>query len=294
MVAVRIRAFRSSIAALMAWGLLLTGFSHAITIRVPQDYVKIQDAIVRATHGDVIVVSPGVYVENISFLGKNVVLRSTNPTNSAIVATTIIDGNKLGPVVTFWGSETSSCTLSGFTIKNATTYGGIFGGTTKARIEHNVITNNSARYGGGLYDCDGTIQNNVIANNSATWGHGGGGLYDCVGTIRNNTIYGNSAQFAGGGLYSCSGVVVNCIIWGNTALRIPNYPIIRFPATPASRVTPSAGKGTSAPIRAFAVSRIFTFNATRPVLMQEPIRTAQRWTRMGDCAPWTATAMAGR
>jgi len=241
MVAVRIRAFRSSIAALVAWGLLLTGLSHAITIRVPQDYAKIQDALLGATHGDVIVVSPGIYLENIDFLGKNVVLRSTNPTNSAVVATTIIDGNFKGATVTFSGSEASSCALSGFTIKNATSYGGIFGGSTKARIEHNVITNNSAYYGGGLYDCDGTIQNNaitdnsaihggglaycdgtiqnnVIANNSASGGNygGGGGLYECDGTIRNNVITSNSAS-GGGGLSFCAGTIQNNVITNNSA-----------------------------------------------------------------------------
>jgi len=234
MVAVRIRALRSSIAALVAWGLLLTGLSHAITIRVPQDYAKIQVALQWATHGDVIVVSPGIYLENINFLGKNVVLRSTNPTSSAIVATTIIDGNRQWSVVIFNGSETSSCTLSGFTIRNGAGDGGygggIYGGNAKARIEHNVITNNSAGSGygaggGGLYGCGGTIQNNVIANNSTSGGYGaGGGLYGCNGTIQNNVIANNSASGVGrygygygGGLYGCNGTIQNNIITGNSA-----------------------------------------------------------------------------
>ena len=231
MVAVRIRAFRSPIASFMVWGLLLGELSHAITIRVPQDYATIQDAILWATHGDVIVVSPGTYVENIDFLGKNVILRSTNPISSAVVATTIIDGNKMRTTVTFRGSETSSCSLSGFTIWKGLAEqfgGGILGNGTRARIEHNVITWNSAPhgYGGGLVYCNGTIQNNVITGNSASGVYGascGGGLCGCNGTIRNNVITGNSASggpygaSCGGGLAYCDGTIQNNTITGNSA-----------------------------------------------------------------------------
>jgi hypothetical protein len=185
--------------------------AQAITIRVPQDYPKIQDALLWAANGDEIVVSPGVYVENINFNGKNVVLRSTSPTNPGTVATTIIDLNWKGRVVTFDGSETSSCLLSGFTIRNG--IGGIYGNGAKARIEHNTITGNSGEYGGGLYGCNGTIQNNVITNNSAVYG---GGLNQCNGTIQNNTITGNSARY-GGGLFGCDGTIQNNDIAGNWA-----------------------------------------------------------------------------
>ena len=215
----------------------------AITIRVPQDYATIQAAIDAATDGDEIVVSPGVYVENINFRGRAIVLRSVSPTDSATVAATIIDGNYTGSVVTFAGTETAKAVLSGFTIRNgsASSGGGIFGNGTTARIEHNTITGNSASRlenygsqsakGGALYGCHGTIQNNVITQNHVTAAAGiggrayayGGALYYCNGTIQNNTITGNSAKGHGvthgdgygygGALYRCNGMIQNNALW---------------------------------------------------------------------------------
>jgi hypothetical protein len=228
--------------------------ANAITIRVPQDFATIRAAIDSATDGDEIVVSPGVYVENVNFRGKNVILRSVNPTDRSTVEATIVDGNQKGSVVTFAGTETASAVLSGFTVKNgsASVGGGISGNGTTARIEHNVITSNSTSgsgyshggglywcdgtiqnnvitsnstsgsgyysHGGGLYGCDGTIQNNVITNNSAggTYG-GGGGLCGCHGTIQNNVIANNSADGGGGGLYWCDGTIQNNVIANNSA-----------------------------------------------------------------------------
>jgi len=228
--------------------------ANAITIRVPQDFATIRAAINSATDGDEIVVSPGVYVENVNFRGKNVILRSVNPTDRSTVEATIVDGNQKGSVVTFAGTETASAVLSGFTVKNgsASVGGGISGNGTTARIEHNVITSNSTSgsgyshggglywcdgtiqnnvitsnstsgsgyysHGGGLYGCDGTIQNNVITNNSAggTYG-GGGGLCGCHGTIQNNVIANNSASGGGGGLYWCDGTIQNNVIANNSA-----------------------------------------------------------------------------
>jgi hypothetical protein len=219
MVAKRIHCRESlPVWAVLVWAVILTGPANAITIRVPQDYGTIQAGIDAGNNGDEIVVSPGVYVENINFKGKNIVLRSTNPTSSATVAATIIDGNKKGRVVMFVGTETSSCVLSGFTIRNGS-WGGIRGYDAKARIERNTITGNSTTgndsygYGGGLYRCHGTIQNNVITSNSA---RDGGGLCECDGTIQNNTITSNFGG-VGGGLDWCDGTIQNNVITSNSS-----------------------------------------------------------------------------
>ena len=216
-------------------------------------FSTIQAALSGAADGDELVVYPGHYVENIHFDGKNVILRSLDPQDPAVVADTIIDGNQNGPVVTFAGTENESCVLSGFTIRNGAAYsgGGIRGGQeyspTHATIQDNVITSNSAAYGGGIYACDGIIQGNIIMNNSATQDGGGaafcdglikdniihgnraegqgggvassdaGGLYCCNGRIQNNTISGNSANGDGGGLYWCDGAIQNNVITGNSA-----------------------------------------------------------------------------
>ncbi|MDP2896114.1 MAG: choice-of-anchor Q domain-containing protein [bacterium] len=182
-------------------------------------FKMIQQGIYVARDGGTIIVARGTYYENIRLKSYNVVLRSTDPCDSNVVANTIIDGMQAGSVVTFTGTEDETCRLSGFTIRNgkAQDGGGIYGGTwgnpTHATIERNVIRESAAdSCGGGLYECDGTVRNNVIAYNSAG---AGGGLYECDGTIENNTIWANSAR-RGGGLASCKAVTVNCIIWGDT------------------------------------------------------------------------------
>ena len=92
---------------------------------------------------------------------------------------TIIDGGGNDAVVTFGGTASPDCVLSGFVISNGDVVGhggGIDGNGSLATIEHNIISDNSAKRGGGLFDCNGTIQNNTISGNSAM--RDAGGLYN--------------------------------------------------------------------------------------------------------------------
>ena len=212
---------RHTTLVLIALTLIITTASTWATTYYVNPGESIQDGIDSATDGDTVIVLPGIYYENIFFNGKNVVLTSTDPDSSAIIASTIIYGGAFGSVVKFDGSETITCILTGFTIRNgAGTFdfgyyfgGGIYGTGCYATIQNNTITGNSAEYGGGLSDCFGTIQNNTISGNTA---ESGGGLYRCVGTIQNNTITGNLA-ISGGGLCICDGTVQSNTITDNTA-----------------------------------------------------------------------------
>ena len=68
----------------------------------------IQAAIDSATHGDEIIVSATTFAEQINFGGKDIVLRSTDPTDPEVVANTIICATRYGIIgrpVIFSGSE---------------------------------------------------------------------------------------------------------------------------------------------------------------------------------------------
>ncbi len=188
----------------------------------------IQEGIDKALDGHIVRVADGVYVENIEYKGKNITLTSTDPLDRSVVAGTIIDGNQAGSVVTFSGTESEACILSGFTIRNGKSSealavgGGVLGGTysqgTQATIQNNTITGNSVTggqsHGGGLAFCDGTVQGNIITGNSADLG---AGLSNCNGAIRDNTITGNSAGSGGGGLSGCNGTIQRNTIIDNSA-----------------------------------------------------------------------------
>ncbi len=213
-----------------------------------------------AQEGDTVIVAPGVYSTwteatsapgrergaageplgsaAVALPGKNIVLRSVNPLDPRVVATTILDGAGRTRVVSFCGTENGTCVLSGFTIRNgrapfaAGIYGSTWGGHTHATIENNVICNNVADAdqggGGGIAFCDGIIRNNVIIENRAEGLEVsfGGGLYDCDGLIESNTIARNSANYdpwtimshaVGGALCACDGMIRNNAISRNSA-----------------------------------------------------------------------------
>jgi len=187
----------------------------------PEAFETIQEGINAASDGDTVIVARATYLENISLTGKDILLRSVDPLDPNVIANTIIDGRRFAaPAVTFQGTETELCILSGFTIQNGNSPygGGVVGHNSKATIRHNVIEYNTAENsGGGLYGCDGPIQNNVIEYNMAN--DSGGGLAFCDGPIQDNTIAWNEARIEGGGLFSCSGPIHDNTISDNEALQ---------------------------------------------------------------------------
>jgi len=227
---------------------------------VPSEYATIQEAINAALVGDVVIVEPGTYQENINFRSKDIILTSINPTDATTVQSTIIDGGGVDTTVRFSGTESSECELRGFTITGGSGPGldgaGINGVNTQAKVSYCNITGNTAAnkgggikgvngaisfsrivgntsgdLGGGLAGCMGTISNCVIAGNSAT--NVGGGLNNCDGTIVNCTIVNNSAG-TGGGLKDCDGTVTNCIIWENGADVINNSVVPSYSCYPGA------------------------------------------------------------
>ena len=90
------------------------------TIRVPVDKATIQAAILSASNGDTVLVSPGLYRERIDFSGKAITVKSLSGPD-----VTAIDGGQTGPVVSFVQREGANSVLQGFTVQNG---GGAFNG----------------------------------------------------------------------------------------------------------------------------------------------------------------------
>ncbi len=204
------------------------GSVYCNVISVPGDAPTIQAGIDLAVNGDIVLVSAGTYIENISFDGEDIRVISISGAEN-----TIIDGNQNGSVVSFVNYETENAELSGFTITNGNgNTGGSsprFGGGIAIRefsnptLRNLIIENNSApvaeSLGGGiaisLYSSP-LLENIEIKNNYAYYG-GGIAIYYSNPIIRNVIITGNDA-YAGGGIMSqgSSPEIVRTVIQGNS------------------------------------------------------------------------------
>lgn len=187
-------------------------------------WCAIQEAIDAAVNGDIIVVCPGVYPENINFLGKSIIVMSQMGPS-----VTTIDGQSLGSTVTFQFGETSASVLDGFTVTNGMGTHGVGGGIridqSSPMIVDCIITgNDTADNGGGLHARNGshpTLHGCVFEFNHA--GYDGGGVYQEGGglTMVDCTFEQNSAERSGGGIYVRNNAVVNWSmvdVFTNTAI----------------------------------------------------------------------------
>jgi len=176
-------------------------------------YNTIQAALDDADSGNTIEVSPETYYENIDFNGKNITLRSINPDDPEVVASTVINGGKNGSVVTFSSGEGNGAVLQGFTITNGSGTeeepdwicgGGIYVFNSSPTIIGNIISKNSVDLvGGGIYMrySSSNITGNTIIENSAVRCDGGGiSMLNSSPTISGNAISGNTAEDVGGGI----------------------------------------------------------------------------------------------
>jgi len=191
------------------------------TIRIPDDHTTIQAGIDAAREGDLVLVAPGNYNEDIDFYGKAITVAS-----SAGPHLTSIQGTGSGSVVSFTHAEGPRSVLSGFSVVNgdASFGGGIYCVDASPTIVNNKIgSNTTSGYGGGIY-CNGsssTITDNTIINNIA--GGYGGGIYCTGGTprIENNVITNNRTNvYSGGGVRlagSFPASFANNLIYGNKA-----------------------------------------------------------------------------
>ena len=163
------------------------------------------------------------------FYGKSITLRSIDPNDPSIVATTIINGFSANGV-TFTHGENSGAVLDGFTITGC--HDGIYCDGSSPTISNCIISNNA---NGGIYCQNGSspfVTNCTLSHNSSY------GLY-CSGSspnisnciIASNSSYGvECASDSSPLITNCSVVdnnqrgisassgspeIVNCILWDN-------------------------------------------------------------------------------
>ncbi|MHC4706530.1 MAG: right-handed parallel beta-helix repeat-containing protein [Planctomycetota bacterium] len=186
----------------------------------------IQKGIDTAVNGDTVMVLPGTYVGDIEFLGKNITLTSADPMDANIVANTIIDGNDANSAITFSGTESPNCTLTGFKID-----GTIFGfdesvdpdgeNHTHATITHCLVQGSLLPCGLAVYACDGTISNCIIADNGTNGACLIASVAECHGLIKNCTIVNNEAGIIIGSIGAGgSATIQNCIIYHNQGFQV--------------------------------------------------------------------------
>ena len=198
----------TAVAAAVLHGLFPAHAVAATTTRlVPKHYRTIQAAIDAAVPGDTVLVSAGTYNETIDFHAKAITVASVSG-----AASTIINGDGVGVVVTMNANAGETPVLRGFTIRNGGPYGTTDGAIDTsggpALIENNTITANRFCDEGAVTASfsAATIRNNVISGNSqaaCSGGVGGAGVsIGGDGTVKllNNVITGNTHGTGAGGV----------------------------------------------------------------------------------------------
>jgi hypothetical protein len=168
------------------------------------DYSNIQSAIDGSGNGDTVIVRDGTYVENIDFNGKAITVKSENGP-----ATTIIDGNQAGAVVTFYSGEGPGSILQGLTITN-----GEDGHGGGIRIGPNPSNSNGN-------PCSPIIRHCIVENNVGTFnGTGGIGInHNSQALIENCLIQNNTSDVYGAAIIvaDASPIISQCTIRNNTS-----------------------------------------------------------------------------
>ncbi|MBI4582064.1 MAG: C10 family peptidase, partial [Planctomycetes bacterium] len=215
---------------------------------VSGEYPTIQAALNVAKDGDEIVLQPGVYRGwgsfNLDFWGKSVTVRSSDPTDPAVVASTVIDCGGSATTAAcrafiFHSGESAQAVVAGITIvdgngrpapyeqdllrpEEVDCGGAILCTGASPTITHCIIRGNTAPRDGGAvacFDASPTVANCLIVGNSAARGGAIAARGAGRPSIVNCTIAGNSAQ-QGGAVFSLAGSgpeLINTILWGNNA-----------------------------------------------------------------------------
>ncbi len=195
--------------------------------------LTIQGAINTAVDTDEIVVEPGTYNEVIDFTGKAITLRSTDPSDPAVVAATIIDGTGLNnSVVKCISGEGPDTVLDGFTItggagglcfRSSTCGGGMYNILSDPTVTNCAFSGNTTNFGGGMYNDSSspTLVGCTFDDNYVNWFGGGMCNEDSYPIIIDCAFWGNHAAGGGGAIQNWDGevTVINSRFGGNSTIE---------------------------------------------------------------------------
>ncbi len=242
----------SSVWAQTTWFVRIDGDDAASGLNWEEAVASLSNALARATNGDTILVSNGLYVVNaeivvnktVSLIGlggaENTILAggfpaSTNRILNISAAGAIVDGFTISNGYLNTSAAGAGLSMSAGLVRNcrivrnrcnyaSTNVGQGSGGgvhmsggvISNCVIEGNATTNRA----GGVYMTGGTIVESQIENNVALYtGRGqGGGIYlnGAAARVERCRIGGNQATLNGGGIYLAAGGVFSSLIVSNT------------------------------------------------------------------------------
>ncbi|MGE5296018.1 MAG: leucine-rich repeat domain-containing protein [Solirubrobacterales bacterium] len=222
----------------------------------------IQEGLDVAAGGASIAVQPGIYRENIRFLGKKVYVIAVDPENLHGGPCATIEGAGIGPVVHIGPGGGNKCGLAGF-----------------------VLTRGAGQSVGAIY-CSGsspTISDCLIAGNRCS-DFDGAAVYfeDSQAVLTHCTIADNYAGQQGAGLTLIDSDIImsDSILWGNTPQEVEktsiSKPVIQYCAVRGW--WPDLGNIHADPLFA---ERGAWVNCDNPNKIVEPGDTQATWTE-GD------------
>ena len=195
---------RRGVFFLILGGLILfcANLSFSATINIPDDYSTIQGGINAAVGGDTVLVASGTYTENLDFLGKSIVVVSSEGAEH-----TTIDPDTGASAVQFISGESADAILSGFTAYPGSGPSVILieNGSTPI-IRRNIFHNCETAVLIRSYNSNPTIKLNLFYYNNCTACIG---IHSGAANIINNTFDENE----GGGFFTNdTGIAVNNIV----------------------------------------------------------------------------------
>lgn len=183
----------------------------------------VQAAIIRSSSGDTVNIIAGTYFETLEIRDKSLTLTGQG------AATTIIDGLQQGTVLSIFANTSCDINISGLTLQNgqASNPGGGISTETKVSLtvlDTNII-NNTAAYGGGLFNQGRLSLNNVLLDgNQATSPDisEGGAIWNTgTGELNGVTLINNVAS-RGGGISNLNVMTITASVIGNNRV-VGNY-----------------------------------------------------------------------